>query len=158
MTTCEPFEKYPRSVLGKQFGFSAFSRNLSRWDGLHYLDRLPVAEIKIDPSFVQRAPGEARARHLINAMVEAAAAFSCRVVAEGVEDEAQERTLSAWPELLLQGWLRSVRHWRRNSLLSRLQKQLRSPAADAQGSTLKAMCRYRKISRRRRRFPRPTRA
>lgn len=72
--------------------------------GLHYLDRLPVAEIKIDPSFVQRAPGEARARHLINAMVEAAAAFSCRVVAEGVEDEAQERTLSAWPELLLQGW------------------------------------------------------
>lgn len=72
--------------------------------GLHYLDRLPVAEIKIDPSFVQRAPGEARARHLINAIVEAAAAFSCRVVAEGVEDEAQERTLSAWPELLLQGW------------------------------------------------------
>ena len=37
-------------------------------------------------------------------MVEAVVAFSCRVVSEGVEDEAQERTLSAWPELLLQGW------------------------------------------------------
>lgn len=72
--------------------------------GLHYLDHLPVAEIKIDPSFVQRAPSEARARHLIDAMVEAATAFSCRVVAEGVENEAQERALAAWPELLLQGW------------------------------------------------------
>lgn len=72
--------------------------------GLHYLDRLPVAEIKIDPSFVQRAPSDARARHLIHAMVEAATAFSCRVVAEGVEDETQERVLAAWPDLLLQGW------------------------------------------------------
>ncbi|MFC4486748.1 putative bifunctional diguanylate cyclase/phosphodiesterase [Tepidiphilus baoligensis] len=72
--------------------------------GPHYLARLPLSEIKIDQSFIQRAPHETRTQRLIHAMVEMAGAFSFRTIAEGVEDDDQLLALRAYPELVLQGW------------------------------------------------------
>lgn len=72
--------------------------------GMHFLERQPISEVKIDISYVQRAPTDHRARQIIQATVDAASAFSCRIVAEGVENEVQAQTLTAWPEVLMQGW------------------------------------------------------
>jgi diguanylate cyclase (GGDEF)-like protein len=51
-----------------------------------YLRRLPVAELKIDQSFVRPLAASADDRSIVRAIVELARALNLRVVAEGVED------------------------------------------------------------------------
>jgi diguanylate cyclase (GGDEF)-like protein/PAS domain S-box-containing protein len=75
------------------------------YSSLAYLGRLPVDSLKIDRSFVRNindAPNEAA---LASAIVAMGHALDLRVVAEGVEEEAQQRLLESWGCDELQGFL-----------------------------------------------------
>jgi diguanylate cyclase (GGDEF)-like protein len=75
------------------------------WSSLSYLRRLPVREIKIDRSFVQRLDADPRDLAIVRSIVDLAAGLRMDVVAEGVETER------AWAQLgglgcdFAQGWL-----------------------------------------------------
>ncbi|MCC7041213.1 MAG: EAL domain-containing protein [Burkholderiales bacterium] len=64
-------------------GYSSFAR---MWD-------LPVGEIKIDRSFVARLACGREGEEVLRAMIAMGRAMGKRIVAEGVETEAQSRTL-----------------------------------------------------------------
>jgi len=88
---------------------------------LSYLRRLPAAELKIDGSFVRDLDQCAEARSIIEAVVRLAHALKLRVVAEGVETEAQAELLIQLGCDELQGYLfakpmpaRAVMVWARD--------------------------------------------
>ncbi len=66
-------------------GYSSFSK----------LSSFPVSSIKIDQSFVSRIGQCAKSEAIIKAIVSLAGLLACTSVAEGVENEAQERFLKA---------------------------------------------------------------
>jgi diguanylate cyclase (GGDEF)-like protein len=72
---------------------------------LSYLRRLPAAELKIDASFVRGLEQGAEARSIVEAVVRLAHALKLRVVAEGVETEAQAELLIQLGCDELQGYL-----------------------------------------------------
>jgi len=72
---------------------------------LSYLRRLPVAELKIDASFVQDLGTSDDARAIIDAVVKLAHALGLRVVAEGVETALQRDVLVQLQCDELQGFL-----------------------------------------------------
>ena len=72
---------------------------------LSYLRRLPAAELKIDASFVQDIAASAETRSIVDALVRMAHALGLRVVAEGVETEAQQDLLVQMGCDELQGFL-----------------------------------------------------
>jgi diguanylate cyclase (GGDEF)-like protein len=75
------------------------------YSSLQHLRRLPLAEVKVDRSFVlgmARDPDDAA---IVNSIVELARALGLRVVAEGVEDEETLRRLAAAGCHVAQGWL-----------------------------------------------------
>jgi diguanylate cyclase (GGDEF)-like protein len=69
------------------------------------LRRLPAAELKIDRAFVSDLAHGARARSIVQAIVQMARTLGLRVVAEGVETEAQRDALVALGCDELQGYL-----------------------------------------------------
>ncbi len=74
------------------------------YSSLQHLRRLPLAEVKIDRSFVlgmATDPGDAA---IVRSVIDLAAALDLRVVAEGVEDERTWRLLSAAGCHAAQGW------------------------------------------------------
>ncbi|MCW2679809.1 MAG: diguanylate cyclase/phosphodiesterase [Frankiales bacterium] len=77
------------------------------WSSLGHLRRLPVQELKVDRSFVQRMCEDVRDSAIVRSVVDLGVGLGMRVVAEGVEDEA------TWALLLemgcdeAQGWLLS---------------------------------------------------
>ena len=75
------------------------------YSALSYLSRFPVAQLKIDRSFVQDIPHERRQCELVKAMLSIAAALQLQVVAEGVETQAQADYLGAQGCRLAQGYL-----------------------------------------------------
>lgn len=75
------------------------------YSSLSYLHRLPFDVIKIDRAFVSEVDTSADARSLVNAMVQMAHALSRRVVAEGVETDAQRERLRGAGCDVLQGYL-----------------------------------------------------
>jgi len=72
---------------------------------LSYLRRLPAAELKIDASFVRDLASSADARAIVDAVVRLAHALGLKVVAEGVETEAQREQLVRLGCDELQGFL-----------------------------------------------------
>ena len=66
-------------------GYSSFSK----------LSSFPVSSIKIDQSFVSRIGQCAKSESIIKAIVSLAGLLSCTSIAEGVENEAQERFLKS---------------------------------------------------------------
>lgn len=66
-------------------GYSSFSK----------LSSFPVSSIKIDQSFVSRIGQCAKSEAIIKAIVSLAGLLSCTSIAEGVENETQERFLKA---------------------------------------------------------------
>jgi EAL domain-containing protein (putative c-di-GMP-specific phosphodiesterase class I)/CheY-like chemotaxis protein len=65
------------------------------YSSLTYLHRFPLNTIKIDRSFTASLPGEARDRAFIGGLLQFARELNLRVVAEGVEREAQIEILQA---------------------------------------------------------------
>ena len=75
------------------------------YSSLAYLRKLPAEELKIDRSFVLDIEFSADARAVVDAVVKLAHALSLKVVAEGVENERQQRILVQLGCDELQGFL-----------------------------------------------------
>ena len=75
------------------------------YSSLAYLRKLPAEELKIDRSFVMDVEFSADARAVVDAVVKLAHALSLKVVAEGVENERQQRILVQLGCDELQGFL-----------------------------------------------------
>ena len=75
------------------------------YSSLSYLRKLPAEELKIDRSFVLDLETSADARAVVDAVIKLAQALGLKVVAEGVETEAQNQILRSLGCDELQGFL-----------------------------------------------------
>jgi diguanylate cyclase (GGDEF)-like protein len=75
------------------------------WSSLAYLKRMPIDELKIDRSFVAGLPDDAGDAAIVRSVITLASSLGLRVVAEGVETQAQADWLAESGCALLQGWL-----------------------------------------------------
>jgi len=90
------------SAIGVRLSIDDFGTGYS---SLSYLRQLAAEELKIDRSFVMDLEASADARAIVDAVVKLAQALGMKVVAEGVETEAQQRILSLLGCDELQGYL-----------------------------------------------------
>ena len=74
------------------------------YSSLLHLRRLPLAEVKIDRSFVTGMATDEDDAAIVRSIIELAGALGLRVVAEGVEDERTWRRLAAEGCHVAQGW------------------------------------------------------
>ena len=74
------------------------------YSSLQHLRRLPLAEVKVDRSFVLGMSRDADDAAIVASIVELAGALGLRVVAEGVEDEPTWRMLASAGCHVAQGW------------------------------------------------------
>ena len=90
--------------MGLHFSLDDFGTGFS---SLSYLRRLPISELKIDKSFVNDVPAEPDAVALVRTILNVARSLQLRVVAEGVETQAQAGFLSqaSGADARLQGYL-----------------------------------------------------
>jgi diguanylate cyclase (GGDEF)-like protein len=88
--------------LGVRMSIDDFGTGYS---SLSYLKRFPIGTLKIDRSFIGGLPGDGRDAGIVRAILQMARALGKRVVAEGVETEAQRDFLRAEGCDLGQGWL-----------------------------------------------------
>jgi EAL domain-containing protein (putative c-di-GMP-specific phosphodiesterase class I) len=90
----------------KQLGVSiAIDDFGTGYSSLAYLKRFPVDKVKIDRAFVAEAPGSREQGAIVPAIVALAHALGIRVIAEGVESEAQRAFLEGCGCDFLQGYL-----------------------------------------------------
>ena len=75
------------------------------YSSLAYIKRLPISMLKIDASFVRDVPGNPEDEAVTAAILSLARDLSLRVVAEGVETEAQQEFLVRRGCHMLQGFL-----------------------------------------------------
>jgi PAS domain S-box-containing protein len=94
------FEKLRR--LGIGISIDDFGTGYSN---LRYLERFPLTEIKVDRSFVHDAADSAAKRIIVESVVKLGAALDIRVVAEGIETEAERALMRALGCSVGQGFL-----------------------------------------------------
>ena len=75
------------------------------YSNLRYLERFPLSEIKIDRSFVHDVADSAAKRVIVESIVKLSAALNIRVVAEGIETEAERAIMRAVGCSVGQGYL-----------------------------------------------------
>jgi diguanylate cyclase (GGDEF)-like protein len=90
------------SALGVNISIDDFGTGYS---SLSYLRKLRAGELKIDKSFVLDLETSADARAVVDGIVKLAQALGLKVVAEGVETEAQHQILRSFGCHELQGFL-----------------------------------------------------
>lgn len=75
------------------------------YSSLAYLKRMPLYELKIDRSFIMDMPDDANDVVIVQTILAMAGQMGLRVVAEGVETQAQADFLAAHGCHALQGYL-----------------------------------------------------
>ncbi|WP_417225650.1 EAL domain-containing protein [Amphritea sp.] len=90
---------------GVSFSIDDFGTGYS---SLFYLKSLPLAELKIDQSFIRDMLNDAGDAELVNVIQQIASRFDLSVVAEGVETEEQAEYLRQNGRPLMQGYLFSI--------------------------------------------------
>lgn len=93
------------SATGVQLSIDDFGTGYS---SLAYLRRLQLDYLKIDRSFINDVPHDAEATILVTAIIDMAHALGLKVVAEGIETEAQLRYLMEQGCDLVQGYYLGV--------------------------------------------------
>jgi EAL domain-containing protein (putative c-di-GMP-specific phosphodiesterase class I) len=88
--------------LGAQVSIDDFGTGYS---AMNYLKRFPVDELKIDRSFISGIPGNKADMAIVRAIIVLAHSLGMRVVAEGVETDAQRDVLGALACNTFQGYL-----------------------------------------------------
>ncbi len=88
--------------LGIRFAVDDFGTGYS---SLAYLQRFPLARLKIDRSFVENLLTSRNDRAIVSAVVGLAQTLDLELVAEGVETEAQRALLTEMGCNHIQGWL-----------------------------------------------------
>jgi diguanylate cyclase (GGDEF)-like protein len=88
-------------ALGVRLALDDFGTGPS---SLRALQRLPVSDVKVDRSLVERLPGDGQALALLGAIVSLAHALGLRTAAEGVETAEQAEALRALGCDMAQGW------------------------------------------------------
>lgn len=75
------------------------------YSSLSYLRHLPISKVKIDRSFIREVTTNPHDAAIVQGMISMAGHLGLRVVAEGVETEAQQRQLEVWGCDIFQGYL-----------------------------------------------------
>ena len=88
--------------FGVRFSIDDFGTGCST---LRYLQRLPLDRIKIDRSFIKHLPARHNDAILVETIIDMAGHLGLETVAEGVEDETQQRFLAARGCNYFQGYL-----------------------------------------------------
>ena len=92
------------SDTGVQLSIDDFGTGYS---SLAYLQKMPVTELKIDRSFIDKLDVSPGTQQLVKAMVEMGHGLGLTVVAEGVETEGEKATITALGVDVMQGYLGS---------------------------------------------------
>ena len=77
------------------------------YSSLAYLQKLPVSELKIDRSFIDKLDQSPGTQKLVRAMTEMGHGLDLMVTAEGVETEAERETITRLGVDVMQGYLAS---------------------------------------------------
>jgi diguanylate cyclase (GGDEF)-like protein/PAS domain S-box-containing protein len=88
--------------LGIRFSIDDFGTGYSN---LAYLKKMPLYELKIDKSFMRDTPHDANGTAIVQSILAMAGHLGLRVVAEGIECEAQAHFLAEHGGAAMQGYL-----------------------------------------------------
>ena len=90
------------AALGIRFSVDDFGTGYSN---MAYLTKMPLYELKIDKSFMHGTPHDRSGTAIVQSILSMARHLGLRVVAEGIESEAQANYLAAHGGACMQGFL-----------------------------------------------------
>jgi EAL domain-containing protein (putative c-di-GMP-specific phosphodiesterase class I) len=90
------------TALGIRFSIDDVGTGYSN---LAYLKKMPLYELKIDRSFLRDTPHDVNGNALVQSMLAMARQLGLRVVAEGIETDAQAQFISTNGRACMQGYL-----------------------------------------------------